>query len=157
MSRRLLTFLLCLLATWQAFAAETGGPLPSRFVVIAHVGIKPQWVTVTTLRSIFSMRLHLWPDGTSVKVVTFNGQHPDLEAFSTRCLGIPGRILERIWTRNLYAGIGPVPIIVSEPETMLKHVSRLEGAIGYLTRSELEQLGGRDILTAVRIIPGVCK
>lgn len=156
MSRFLLTLIFCLALPLPGMAAETESP-PARFVVITHPGVASEWITPGVLRSAFSMRLHLWPDGTPVEVVTYNGQHPDLEGFSQACLGIPGRILERIWTRNLYAGIGRVPYIVQNAQEMLDRVAHARGAIGYLSQSDLEQFAGEQIPAGVHVISGVCK
>ncbi len=156
MARHFLTAILGILFVWHTWAAESA-PVASPYVVIAHLNVSPEWITRKKLRAAFSMRLHRWPDGTPVKVVTFGGQTALLDGFSLHCLGIPGRILERIWTRNIYAGIGSVPTIVSKPEKMVEEVAIQPGAVGFLAKEDWERLRQRQPFSAIRVFSGVCK
>lgn len=100
---------------------------------ITHAGVTINISDRRSLRSFFSLRTRTWPDGTAVRVFAFEDQDPRHAAFCKSVLGTYPYILRRAWDRNLFAGTGLVPEIVTDEEEMMRKVSHTPGAIGYIS------------------------
>lgn len=85
-----------------------------------------------TLRSIFSMRLTLWPDGTQIQVLVLADEHPLHRQFSKSVLGLFPYQLRQIWDRGVFSGTGTAPIQVSSEAEMATKLATTPGGIGYL-------------------------
>lgn len=91
----------------------------------------------STLRAIFGMRMHKWPDGTPVRVFVFKDDAPEHDAFSKQVLQVFPHQLRQSWDRLVFSGLGQYPEQVSSVQEMLDRVAATPGAIGYLRASEV--------------------
>jgi ABC-type phosphate transport system substrate-binding protein len=84
------------------------------------------------LRSIFSMRLTLWPDGTRIQVVVLGDAQPLHRRFCKSILGMFPYQLRQLWDRGVFSGTGEAPLQASDEKQMLEILKTTPGAIGYL-------------------------
>ncbi len=105
--------------------------------VVAHPGVSQQSLSRNALRSIFGMRLLTWPDGTVIKVFVLPDDAPLHKAFSMETLNVFPHQLRSAWDRMVFSGTGQAPIEVASEEEMLARVAGTPGAIGYLTRTKI--------------------
>lgn len=96
-----------------------------------HVNTAP--LNVNELRAIFSLRVRNWPNGQPIRVVVLDAEHPDSLPFVREVLKMLPHQLHRQWDRVIYSGLGQGPIIVPDEQSMLRHVTRTPGAIGFLS------------------------
>ncbi len=123
-----------LLSSSIAFSAAEK---PLQPVVITHPSFHQNQILLRTLRAIFGMRLHGWPDGHEITVyVLADGQLHD--EFCQSVLKIQPYRLQRNWDRLLYSGTGQLPIFVSSEKEMKLKVAATPGGIGYLSRENLD-------------------
>jgi hypothetical protein len=86
-----------------------------------------------TVRSMFTMRLRRWQDGTPVKVFVLPDRHELHREFSKKVLGVFPHQLRRAWDRMVFSGLGQAPVETADEEDMLKRVSETPGAVGYIS------------------------
>jgi len=108
------------------------------YEVIANPSVTEKTLSKGSLRAIFGMRLHAWPDGTAIRVFVMPDDTPLHAAFSKEKLNVFPYQLRSAWDRLVFSGTGPAPDIVSSPEEMLARVASTPGAIGYLTKSKTD-------------------
>ena len=82
-------------------------------------------------RSIFSMRLREWPDGTPIVVYVLPDQAQQHRDFVRKTLAMFPHQLRRHWDRYVYTGIGQATIEVANSNEMIERVNNTVGAIGY--------------------------
>ncbi|MBA4143159.1 MAG: hypothetical protein H0X43_09185 [Nitrosospira sp.] len=108
------------------------------YEVIAHPSISEKTLAKTSLRAIFGMRLHSWPDGRAIKVFVMPDDTPLHAAFSKEKLNVFPYQLRSAWDRLVFSGTGQAPETVNSPEEMLARVASTPGAIGYLNKSWID-------------------
>jgi ABC-type phosphate transport system substrate-binding protein len=108
------------------------------YEVIANPSVTEKTLSKSSLRAIFGMRLHAWPDGTAIRVFVMPDDTPLHAAFSKEKLNVFPYQLRSAWDRLVFSGTGQAPDIVSSPEEMLARVASTPGAIGYLTKSKTD-------------------
>ena len=108
------------------------------YEVIANPSVTEKNLSKSSLRAIFGMRLHAWPDGTAIRVFVMPDDTPLHAAFSKEKLNVFPYQLRSAWDRLVFSGTGQAPDIVSSPEEMLARVASTPGAIGYLTKSKTD-------------------
>lgn len=104
--------------------------------VISHPLNKTNTLSISTLRSIFSMRMTQWPNGTPIRVFVMRDKDPLHSEFSKRVLGVFPHQLRRAWNRQIYSGTGQAPAKVNTEVEMRSMVETTPGAIGYLTEEQ---------------------
>lgn len=97
------------------------------------------------LGAIFGMRLRRWEDGSQIKVFVLPDRHPLHIAFSKNILHVFPYQLRNAWDRLVFSGTGEEPTRVLSEQQMLIRVSSTPGAIGYLSRSMIDE--------TVKVIP----
>ena len=107
-------------------------------------------LTITSIsrnkaRSIFSMRLREWPDGTPIVVYVLPDQAQQHRDFVQKKLSMFPYQLRRHWDRYVYTGIGQAPIEVANSNEMIERVNNTAGAIGYAEEESTD--------AKIRIIP----
>lgn len=127
------------LAVMLCLAAATAGQQESEVVVIVAPTSGGQSVSRSTLRAIYGMRLHKWPDGMPIRVFVYRDDHPDHVAFSKSVLQVFPHQLRQAWDRLVFSGLGQYPEQVATPQEMLTRVSATPGAVGYVKSSEVNQ------------------
>lgn len=136
----LLTMLpLMLLPAGEGHAGSTE---PAIQVIVAP-GSQEAAIPLSTLRAIFGMRLHRWPDGTPVKVFVFKDDTPEHAAFSKTVLQVFPHQLRQSWDRLVFSGLGQYPEQVASEKEMLEKVASTPGAVGYVRASDAD----RHVLT----------
>ena len=126
-SRYGLAALLLLSVSLQATAVE----------VVVNSSIEEHTIPLSTLRSIFSMRMTQWPDGTPIRVFVLGDKNPNHAAFSKQVLGVFPHQLRRAWNRQIYSGTGQAPNKVETAEEMRNQIEKTPGAIGYLPEEQV--------------------
>ena len=101
--------------------------------VVTHPSNKIDFLSISTLRSIFSMRMTQWPDGTPIRVFVMGDKEPLHAEFSKQVLGVFPHQLRRAWNRQIYSGTGQAPAKVNSEAEMLRMIEATPGAIGYLS------------------------
>jgi len=120
---------LLLLFSWQVSAVE----------IISHPGVKETSLPLSSLRSIFSMRLTQWPDGTQIRVFVLRDKAPLHAEFSKKMLGVFPHQLRRAWNRQIFSGTGQAPITIDTEADMRSQVTSTPGAIGYLPEEQVNE------------------
>lgn len=113
-------------------------PLAAAQSVVVNKALAADTVSHETLRSIMSMRLRAWDDGTPVRVFVLPDQHPLHQQFCKRVLGLFPHQLRRTWDRLVYAGLGQAPVEVATQQEMRRLVASTPGAIGYLEKDMID-------------------
>lgn len=131
-----LVLLLCLLlgmncATNMAWAVEP-------YDVVTNSSVNEKTLPKSSLRAIFGMRLHTWPDGTAIRVFVMPDDAPLHATFSKEKLNVFPYQLRSAWDRLVFSGTGQAPETVTSPEEMLARVASTPGAIGYLIKSKTD-------------------
>ena len=108
-------------------------------IAIASPAVSDNAISRSSLRAIFGMRLHRWPDGTPVKVFVFKDDVAEHVAFSKEVLQVFPNQLRQAWDRLVFSGLGQYPEQVSTVEEMLEKVASTPGAIGYIRANEVNQ------------------
>jgi ABC-type phosphate transport system substrate-binding protein len=108
------------------------------YEVITNPSVKEKTLSKSSLRAIFGMRLHTWPDGTAVRVFVMPDDTPLHGAFSKEKLNTFPYQLRSAWDRLVFSGTGQAPDTVSSSEEMLARVASTPGAIGYLPKSKID-------------------
>lgn len=128
---RFILFVSLLLGIIYAGAAGATEP----YEIVTYPGVKEKTLSKNTLRAIFGMRLHTWPDGTAIRVFVMPDDAPSHAAFSKEKLNVFPYQLRSAWDRLVFSGTGQAPDTVTSAEEMLARVASTPGAIGYLTKS----------------------
>ncbi len=108
------------------------------YEIVTHAGVNEKTLSKSSLRAIFGMRLHAWPDGTAIRVFVMRDDAPLHAAFSKEKLNVFPYQLRLAWDRLVFSGTGQAPDTVASPEEMLAKVAGTPGAIGYLTKSKTD-------------------
>ncbi len=107
-------------------------------VVIAHPSENQSQIRRRTLRAIFGMRMHTWPEGRSITVFMLEDDSLHY-AFCRDILGMLPYQLKKNWDRLLFSGTGQIPIVVSDEQEMKTRVATIPGAIGYISREYIDE------------------
>lgn len=107
--------------------------------VVTNPSIKEQTLSLSSLRSIFSMRMTQWPDGTPIRVFVLGDKDPSHAEFSKEVLGVFPHQLRRAWNRQIYSGTGQAPTKVETQAEMRYQIEMIPGAIGYLPEDQLNE------------------
>lgn len=95
------------------------------------------------LRSVFTMRLRQWPDGSAVRVFVLPDSDPLSDQFYRERLGMYSYVLRRAWDRMVFTGTGFAPTMVQSEKEMIERVRSTPGAIGYVRKRELAESDAR--------------
>lgn len=128
-----------MLAVLLYTSSSIAGALEPAMITITAPTSGGNIIPRSTLRAIFGMRMHKWPDGTPVKVFVFSDDAPEHDAFSKQILQVFPHQLRQSWDRLVFSGLGQYPEQVSSAQEMLARVAATPGAIGYLRASEVNQ------------------
>ncbi|OMH32865.1 hypothetical protein BGP75_14475 [Motiliproteus sp. MSK22-1] len=101
-------------------------------VVIINSQVPYDHLSRSVLRSIFSMRLTRWADGTPIRVFVLPDDHAIHRRFSKRTLAVFPYQLRQTWDRAVYSGTGQAPVQIKNQQLMLEAVAQTPGAIGYI-------------------------
>lgn len=96
-------------------------------------------ISLNQARSIFSMRVRVWPDGSPITVFVLNDQASEHDQFVRSILSLLPHQLRRQWDRLVYTGIGQAPIEVGTPQDMIKNLLNTPGSIGYINSGQAHE------------------
>ncbi len=111
-----------LLTAGRAFAID----------IIVNKTVERQSYSRYEMRSIFSLRLVRWDDGTPITVFVLPADNRVNIRFCKELLRIFPHQLQGAWDRSKYSGTGIVPIVVDDIPHMEIMVANTPGAIGYV-------------------------
>jgi hypothetical protein len=133
--------------------ASTACPLES--VPAVEVIVSPSLASTkldrSLLRSVFTMRLRQWPDGSPVRVFVLPDSDPLSDQFYRERLGMYSYVLRRAWDRMVFTGTGFAPTVVHTEKEMIERVRSTPGAIGYMRKRELSESDLR-LLRSTRVL-----
>ena len=124
---------ICLLAIGTEVRA--GG----HYEIVINPGVKERILSSNTLRSIFSMHLKTWSDGTKIRVFVLSDDDQLHQIVSKEKLNVFPYQLRSTWDRVVFSGTGQAPIKVNSNEEMLARIATTPGAIGYLWRANINE------------------
>ena len=107
--------------------------------IIINPTVSEKTLSVNSLRSIFSMRLKTWPDGTKIRVFVLPDDDRLHQSVAKEKLNVFPYQLRSTWDRLVYSGTGQAPIKVNSAEEMRAKVASTPGAIGYLWRANINE------------------
>lgn len=131
------TFVLLWLLFGSIFAARTACA-NEPYEVITNPSVSEKTISKSSLRAIFGMRLHAWPDGSAISVFVMPDDSPIHAAFSKEKLNVFPYQLRSAWDRLVFSGTGQAPDAVASADEMLAKVASTPGAIGYLPKSKID-------------------
>lgn len=111
----------------------------NQYEIVANPGVSEKILTVNSLRSIFSMRLKTWPDGTKIRVFVLSDEDELHQIFSKEKLNVFPYQLRSTWDRLVFSGTGQAPTKVNSNEEMLAKIASTPGAIGYLWKANINE------------------
>lgn len=123
-----------------AFFVISAVPAENFSVVVVNPTIHQKtFLSQSALSAIFRMRLRKWEDGTPIKVFVLPDDNPVHIAFSKNILNAFPYQLRSAWDRLVFSGTGEEPVRVKSEKQMRLLVGSTPGAIGYLSRSMIDE------------------
>jgi ABC-type phosphate transport system substrate-binding protein len=107
--------------------------------LVINRDVSQETISRNSLRSIFSMRKTLWPDGKPIHVFVMPDKTNLHIDFSKQLLGLFPHQLRRVWNRQIYSGMGQAPTKVESEQEMRELVTKTPGAIGYLSEGTINE------------------
>ncbi len=101
--------------------------------IIANKALDQRELDRAIVRSIFSVRLRQWPDGSPVKAFVLPDSDPVHQQFCREKLGTFPYVLRAAWDRAVFTGTGIAPEVVKSEQEMRRKVESTPGAIGYVS------------------------
>jgi len=101
--------------------------------LIVHPGVEQIPEKREIVRSLFTMQLLRWPDGSPVRVFVLPDGNPTHKSFAKKRLGVFPYQLRRAWDRAVFSGTGQAPTEVSDEDEMLERVANTPGAVVYIS------------------------
>lgn len=111
----------------------------SHYEIVTYRGVSQKVISVNSLRSIFSMHLKTWPDGTKIRVFVLPDEDHLHQSVAKEKLNVFPYQLRSAWDRIVYSGTGQAPNKVNSIEEMRAMVANTPGAIGYLWRANIDE------------------
>ncbi len=129
----------CLLGIIFVFFASMAPAENIPIVVVNAATGSPPLLSRNALGAIFGMRLRKWNDGSPIRVFVLPDENPLHIAFSKYVLKVFPYQLRSAWDRLVFSGTGEEPIILKSEQQMRSVVGSTPGAIGYLSRSMIDE------------------
>lgn len=125
-TRRYLLLFVCLFSLISEVHAN------GHYQIVAHPKVHEDVLSANVLRSIFSMRMRTWSNGSLIKVFVLSDNDELHQDFSKEKLNLFPYQLRLAWDRLVFSGTGQAPVYVDSHDDMLAKVASTPGAIGYL-------------------------
>ena len=126
----MLGFLACGFAFGRDASAEDA------ISVIANDATAVRRLTRGELRAIFTMRMTHFADGIPVTVFVLPDQDERHRTFTKQLLNLLPYVLRDTWDRLVFSGTGKGPVVVQNPEELVRRVAETPGGIGYVVGSQ---------------------
>jgi len=130
---------LCIALSVCLLGIEVEARANDHYEIVTNPGVREKALSVNSLRSIFSMHLKTWPDGTKIRVFVLSDENQLHQSVSKEKLNVFPYQLRSTWDRLVFSGTGQAPFIVNSTEEMLAKVASTPGAIGYLWRANINE------------------
>lgn len=130
---------LCFALTLCLCGIESEAKADDHYEIVINPSVSEKILSVNSLRSIFSMRLKTWSDGTKIRVFVLSDDDRLHQVVSKEKLNVFPYQLRSTWDRLVFSGTGQAPIKVHSSEEMLAKVASTPGAIGYLWRANINE------------------
>ncbi len=118
---------------------ESEAKAGDHYEIVTNPSVNEKILSVNSLRSIFSMHLKTWPDGTKIRVFVLSDDDQLHQVVSKEKLNVFPYQLRSTWDRLVFSGTGQAPIKVNSSEEMLAKIASTPGAIGYLWRANINE------------------
>ncbi len=101
-------------------------------MVIANPDVSAERLDQDAIMNIFLGKIVQWQNGEMVTIVVTEkaGAH---EAFLKKYVKRTKNQFNNVWRQNLFTGRGKQPVKVDSLDELVKYVSKVKGAIGYVT------------------------
>lgn len=124
-----------LMASFNVYADER--PAVIAVVVDRKENLAELKFTSNELRLIYWRKQLYWPMGRRIKPVNLASEHPLRLQFSQTVLGsVPKKQID-YWNGLYFDGISP-PYSVNSEEAVLRYVSQMDGAVGYINACKID-------------------
>ncbi len=130
---------LCFALTLCLCGIKSEASADDHFEIVTNPSVNEKILSANSLRSIFSMRLKTWSDGTKIRVFVLSDDDRLHQIVSKEKLNVFPYQLRSTWDRLVFSGTGQAPIKVNSSEEMLAKVASTPGAIGYLWRANINE------------------
>ena len=130
---------MCFALTLCLCGIESEAQAADHYEIVTNLSVNEKILSVNSLRSIFSMRLKTWPDGTKIRVFVLSDDDQLHQIVSKEKLNVFPYQLRSTWDRLVFSGTGQAPIKVNSSEEMLAKIASTPGAIGYLWRANINE------------------
>lgn len=127
--------------TFIAYLACSGFSVADseRTFVITYPSTSISEIPKNHIRSIFTMRLRQWPNGSPITLVTMADDHPVHINFVQATVRLFPHKLRKNWDKLIYSGTGQAPIEVKTEAEMIDYVSKTPGTIGYVSKEPVNE------------------
>lgn len=105
--------------------------------VVVNKDVQADELTREEVRAVFTLRKHIWADGSSIKVLVLPNQSIITKDFLYQILKMPPTMYFDILDANYNSGRGSMPKVVESEKLMLLNISITPGSIGYIYETEL--------------------
>ncbi|MEE9615219.1 MAG: hypothetical protein V3W31_09795 [Thermodesulfobacteriota bacterium] len=106
-------------------------------IVVISARASEKEVTARTIERIYLKRKLLWEDKTRVVPLNLPPDHPLRAAFTEKVLKREHRALVEYWNQQYFRGKKP-PLVVESEEAVKRFVKEVPGAVGYISKKNLE-------------------
>lgn len=125
-----------------ALALLAAGPVDAaELAVIVNAGNPVTDLSVPDVRDYYLKRKPVWKNGEKVRPVDQRGVGQERELFLDKVLDINEEEFVRYWLERQYANADKPPTKVNDDDAVIKFVSTLPGAIGFVDKATLDASG----------------
>lgn len=115
--------------------------LAGDIAIVAHPTVVIRDLNPHQARLIWSLALVSTDDRVKLRVFSFNESSDIHRKFTRNYLKLRSAQLSRQWSRAAFSGNATPPVLVESSEQMLRLVSEVPGAIGYVPKQDINKYG----------------
>jgi len=108
----------------------------SDYTVIANKGVAATSLTKQDLQAIFTAEKTRWDDGKPINVVILSSGD-ESRFFLQKIVGKTPTQYQIFWKKLVFTGRAAPPVSFEEPASVVRHVARTSGAIGFISPSDV--------------------
>lgn len=105
------------------------------------------------LKGVMIGRVLTWDDGTPIRVISYKNKTPEFIEFCSYISVYPVSF-RRLWDESIYTGGSSGPIYVDNKQQMLKKITEVSGAIGYVSGDNFgdDNMGNNKMKEQVNVL-----
>lgn len=111
---------------------------PRAIAVVTHVKNEIESISRSELARIFMKQQTTWPGGERCIPIDQRGESPIRQEFSRLVLQRSVYEMKRFWMQETMTGNAKPPIALESAATVRKYLEKLEGAVAYIYRDEVD-------------------